>query len=560
MDSSFEGVHTAIYADIDKTVLESSIITLDNIGITNVDTVVSYAGGSSVVIPAGDVGFIVVGNVQEDGSNFGQYSVNVAPRPHVLVSASTTYIQNVYHTKSRPQYETLSTGSIISVKDHGAKGDGVPDDTAAITSALALATASNLIYFPAGSYIVTSTTLVPENTRMTGEVWSQIVASGSYFSDASSPKVMVQVGRPGSLGTVEISDMLFTSIGSLPGLVMMEWNVKAASQGSVGIWDSHFRVGGAYGTQLQVAQCPNSTSIQSACVAAAMMLHVTPGSNGYFENMWAWVADHDMDDAQNTMVTVAAARGILLESDGPNWLWGTASEHSMLYQYNFANSTNTLAGMIQTESPYFQFTTATESPGPFKSTVGQFSGDPVFPDSTCNASALLCYFSWALMMQSSTHLTIAGAGLYSWFDAYLEECVDTQSCQQRLVYDDGYNGGLYLWNLVTIGSVEMISAPSLDVAVFSRPNTQAIAHPFWSALAGYLDSAQPEILACTWNDTRPACQAMSACDLTKSYATLQALQDSLGSFPDQCMDYYALNTIYEVLDAALTNYTSVNSG
>jgi glucan 1,3-beta-glucosidase len=69
-----------------------------------------------------------------------------------------------------------------------------------------------------------------------------------------------------------------------------------------------------------------------------MMMHLTNASNGYFENVWAWVADHDIDDAKNTQVTVAVAKGILLESAGPTWLYGTASEHSMLYQVSLVNS------------------------------------------------------------------------------------------------------------------------------------------------------------------------------------------------------------------------------
>ena len=170
------------------------------------------------------------------------------PGPSLLDTGATAYYRSHYFSKSRPQYEDLDVGSILSVKDHGAKGDGVTDDTAAIKTALALATTSNLIYFPAGSYIVTSTITVPPNTRMTGEVWSQLVASGPYFANVTDPMVMIKVGNPGDIGTVEISDMLFTSVGSLPGLVMVEWNVQADSQGSVGIWDAHFRVGGAYGS------------------------------------------------------------------------------------------------------------------------------------------------------------------------------------------------------------------------------------------------------------------------------------------------------------------------
>jgi glucan 1,3-beta-glucosidase len=325
--------------------------------------------------------------------------------------------------------------------------------------------------------------------------------------------------------------MLFTSIGALPGLILVEWNVQAETQGSVGIWDAHFRFGGAYGTDLQVAQCPSSEPIQSGYIAASMMLHITPSSNGYFENMWAWVADHDIDDPANTQITVVAARGIPIESDtGPTWLYGTASEHSILYQYNFANTTNTFAGMIQTESPYYQYTTATESPGPFSSSIGLFANDPAFPDSTCDASALLCDFSWAFMLAENVNLTIAGAGLYSWFNNYIETCVDSQNCQQRLINDAGDNEALYLWNLVTIGAVEMVSNNYTGNAVLAKNNTQSIGHPYWGALAGYLDDYEPEIRSCAWNDTGPGCDETLLCDLTLTFETFADLQAAQGTF------------------------------
>jgi glucan 1,3-beta-glucosidase len=124
---------------------------------------------------------------------------------------------------------------------------------------------------------------------------------------------------------------------------------------------------------------------------------------------------------------------------------------SFRYQYNFFDSLNTFAGMIQTESPYFQYTTATESPGVFSSSVGLFSNDPVFPDSTCTAGGLLCNYSWAVMIFETTNLTIAGAGLYSWYDNYDQSvCVDAQNCQQRLVDNQGSNNQLYIFNLVTM--------------------------------------------------------------------------------------------------------------
>ena len=86
------------------------------------------------------------------------------------------------------------------------------------------------------------------------------------------------------------------SIGALLGLVMVEWNVAASKTGSVGMWDTHFRLGGAIGTKMQVGDCPMNGPIKSGCIAASLMLHITPQANGYFENVWAWVADHDLGE------------------------------------------------------------------------------------------------------------------------------------------------------------------------------------------------------------------------------------------------------------------------
>ncbi|KID82778.1 LysM domain-containing protein [Metarhizium guizhouense ARSEF 977] len=456
------------------------------------------------------------------------------------------YSRKPYYIRQRPPYETFTLDDIINVKDHGAKGHGVGDDTAAINSVMGMASTSKLIYFPAGSYIVTGTIHVPSHALITGEVWLQIVASGSFFQDMKSPKPMVKVGNDGDQGTVEISDMLFTSTGSLPGLVLMEWNVAAEEQGSVAMFDAHFRVGGAYGSKLTLADCPKVTSIPSACVAASMLFHVTPKANGYFEN--------------NTMVTVGVARGFLIESkDGPTWLYGTASEHSMLYQYNFYNTGNLFAGMIQTESPYFQYTDATSSPGPFKDSLGVFSNDPDFSE-TCNGSKLQCDFSWAAMSSQVSNVTIAGAGLYSWFDAYDQSvCVDAQNCQQRLIFDQGGNGELWVFNLVTIGSVEMISDDSGAIET-AKENTQANAHPFWSALAVWGDESDPVVLLCDEEDTDPGCLHNDACDLSKDFADMDALVAAQGSIPPECAPYYVVNALSNLLEGSLGAYDSANKG
>jgi hypothetical protein len=69
--------------------------------------------------------------------------------------------------------------------------------------------------------------------------------------------------------------------------------------------------------------------------------------NGYFENVWAWTADHDIDDPNQTQINVITGRSVLIESQGPSWFYATAAEHSLLYQYNIANASDIYLGMVR---------------------------------------------------------------------------------------------------------------------------------------------------------------------------------------------------------------------
>jgi Pectate lyase superfamily protein/Major tropism determinant N-terminal domain len=78
----------------------------------------------------------------------------------------------------------------VSVKDFGAKGDGVTDDTAAIQRALDRAFAGNektllqnhhrTIYFPAGQYVVSDTIKIPPFSRIQGEGKRTTLIVGSF--------------------------------------------------------------------------------------------------------------------------------------------------------------------------------------------------------------------------------------------------------------------------------------------------------------------------------------------------------------------------------------------
>jgi glucan 1,3-beta-glucosidase len=109
------------------------------------------------------------------------------------------------------------------------------------------------------------------------------------------------------------------------------------------MWDVHTRVGGFAGSELQVAQClkqPGNPAVPEQCKAAFMSMHVTALAAGlYMENCWLWVADHDIEDANLTQISIFAGRGLLIESSaGGIWLYGTAVEHHALYEYNLVNT------------------------------------------------------------------------------------------------------------------------------------------------------------------------------------------------------------------------------
>lgn len=50
------------------------------------------------------------------------------------------------------------------------------------------------------------------------------------------------------------------------------------------------------------------------------------------------------------------------------------------------------------------------------------------------------------------------------------------------------------------------------------------------------------------------------CDYSLSYATLEDLDGASGSWPAECLSYYMLGTLNNLLSEALDNYTSVNDG
>lgn len=85
------------------------------------------------------------------------WKTNAGSADFKIEGVTPTQLYNQTYTKSE------------NVKRHGATGDGVDDDTSAITAAVtALGAAGGVVYFPPGTYRVTSVITIPEDVSLVG--------------------------------------------------------------------------------------------------------------------------------------------------------------------------------------------------------------------------------------------------------------------------------------------------------------------------------------------------------------------------------------------------------
>ncbi|RYP82595.1 hypothetical protein DL769_001589 [Monosporascus sp. CRB-8-3] len=435
-------------------------------------------------------------------------------RPPALLDGS----RNIF-ARSKPTYGNLGVGSFVVTTEHGISNMADGDQADAINRLLAN-NVGTPIYFPSGVYMVKKTVEIPVGSIIVGELWPQIMGTGDFFADENEPQVMIRVGKPGDSGIIEISDMMFSVKGPTRGAIMMEWNVHESSQGSAAMWDSHFRVGGGYGSDLTMDECPKSTGEPNRdCMAAFLLLHVTKPSPGYFENVWIWTADHDMDvevpggteTTTDAQINIYTARGTLIESEGkygcvkppvprtsiaflssncaanilpsrtvanratgPCWFYGTGSEHHQIYQYQLNNAGNIFMTHIQTETPYYQPTP--DASEPYE--LGKFPGDPDFAE--CEAEST-CMMAWGLRVIDSRNILIYTAGF---FYSYGQICLEDENCQDNMV-ETSYTQGFWFYNIFTKGVAQMITPRGAIPALLAGDNQAGFTTEVsaWLALA-----------------------------------------------------------------------------
>lgn len=357
--TSFSGKSTPVGA---------GTLVLDNVEFVNTNPAIAYKNGTVIASGNRVIDSFLQGRVysayessyvENNLTCYGpaaraariQQQVGAPPKPRSLLDP-----RGRFYLRSKPQYEGVPVEKFKSAMDFGCSGDGVTDQTDCVQRFLNSIKTDEIAFFDHGSYIIRNTIECPINIRIVGEFWAIIMVEASpAFSDEFNPTVGFRVGKPGDVGVVEITEMLFETRGPTPGAIVMEWNLAAPKQGASGMWDTHFRLGGTNGTKLQSNNCVKTPGkahgAASQCWVAFLILHITKtAANCIFSNNWGWVADHEMDLDDHNQIDIYNARGLLVESQGPLWIYGSSFEHSMFYNYNFANAKNIFVGVIQSET------------------------------------------------------------------------------------------------------------------------------------------------------------------------------------------------------------------
>lgn len=120
--------------------------------------------------------------------------------------------------------------NLLSVKDFGAKGDGTTDDTAAINSMIASVPSGASVYWPTGTYKVSS--LITVGKQMT---W---VGAGRLSTTVATNQAAASVFVFNAC--VNITDMGFTCSATPTSGVMLTYNTGAIRSRLTGFWMVNF--------------------------------------------------------------------------------------------------------------------------------------------------------------------------------------------------------------------------------------------------------------------------------------------------------------------------------
>ncbi|KAK1751241.1 glycoside hydrolase family 55 protein [Echria macrotheca] len=321
-------------------------------------------------------------------------------RPDVLVNST-----GFYHTVTQPTYAEFNSSQVVNVKTvagYPVSGNGNTDDTASLQAIINQST-GKVLYFPYGIYLVSDTLTIPPGSRLVGEAFTQISATGSKFKDAANPRPMIKVGNPGDVGVAQFHDFVFTVNEVLPGADLVQVNMAGQNPGDVGFFFCMFRIGGAKGSKLY-----NNCANPQTCNAARITAHLTATSSSYWENTWAWSGDLDLDGS--TSVLASPAAGFLIEAQKGTWFLGLGAEHYTLYQVNINNAKNVFIGLMEAETSHWQGNgTTVYPPDPWAGSL--LPQDPDFK--WCSPQSGQCRMGLYQIVQNSSNINLYSQGWWT---------------------------------------------------------------------------------------------------------------------------------------------------
>ncbi|KAK5653251.1 hypothetical protein OQA88_9150 [Cercophora sp. LCS_1] len=170
---------------------------LDNV---KLDTAITDPGGRVIIAPK-YYQSLVVGPVYQNNTRgwLAGESLPYVREETLLADGPSEGLEVIpYLERERNQYRDKDASHFVHLKNAGAKGDGITDDTAAVQKLLdAYGDGSKIIYVDSGTYILKDTVTIPKDAKIIGEAWAQFVAQGPQFGDITAPRPMLRVGNEG---------------------------------------------------------------------------------------------------------------------------------------------------------------------------------------------------------------------------------------------------------------------------------------------------------------------------------------------------------------------------